>query len=236
MFLEPYYNDSEGKVTFTRLQASNFAKRIADDFNPLHNIDSRRFCVPGDLLFSLILTKYGCSEKMHFTFSGMVTDDVTLIMPANTPRLSLKGENDKEYLSIEHSGNNSKNSELHENLIRSYVNFSGQTFPHILVPLMEEQGVMINPARPMAMYQSMSLELDRLDLSNIELEFDKEKTRFEVNGKRGNVSLAFNLKADQQLIGSGEKHMVISGLKPFEKSAIDKVIEDYIQWKKDYFD
>jgi len=234
MQIEKYYNDSDGKVTFSRLQASDFAKQIADDFNPLHNVKTKRFCVPGDLLFSTVLAKYGCSQQMRFTFSGMVTDDVSLNLPAFSPELSIKGDNDKEYLSVEQSGDNSKDPELRDSLIRSYVAFSGQTFPHILVPLMEEKGVMINMARPMVMYQSMLIDLDRLDLTNIELELDKEKTTFENNGKRGNVCLAFNLIADQKVIGRGEKHMVASGLKPFEESAIKAVIADYAQWKKDY--
>jgi len=127
-----------------------------------------------------------------------------------------------------------KNSELINNLTQSYVSFSGQTFPHILVPLMEDKGVMINPARPMAMYQKMLIDLERLDFSTIELEFDKENTHFDVNGKRGNVCLAFKMLSDQQVVGRGEKHMLLSGLMPFEKSAMDIVIADYVQWKKDY--
>ena len=52
--------------------------------------------------------------------------------------------------------------------------------------------------------------------------------------KRGNVCLAFNLIADQQIIGRGEKHMVVSGLKTYENPVIDSLIADYAQWKKDY--
>ncbi len=235
MLIDRYYNEANSKVTFTRLQASNFAKHIADDFNPLHNIDAKRFCVPGDLLFSLILAKYGCSKQMSFTFSGMVTNEVTLNMPADSPQFSINDDNDKEYLSIEHSGENTSNSELIDNLTRSYVTFSGHAFPHILVPLMEAEGMMINTARPMVMYQSMMIELDRLDLPNVTLELDKEKTIFEVNGKRGNVCLAFNLIADQQIIGRGEKHMLLSGLRPFDKPTIVSLCADYEQWKKGFF-
>ena len=235
MLIDQYYNDNDGKVTFTRLQASNFAKNIADDFNPLHNFDAKRFCVPGDLLFSLVLAKYGCSKQMSITFSGMVTNEVTLNMPEDSPQFSINGDNGKQYLSIEHSGENTNNSELIDNLTRSYVTFSGHTFPHILVPLMDKKGTMINTTRPMVMYQSMMIELDRLDLPNITLELDKEKTTFEDNGKRGNVCLAFNLIANQQIIGRGEKHMVLSGLRPFDQSAIDTLCADYAQWKKDFF-
>ena len=234
MLIEQYYNKADNQVSFTRQQASDFAKQIANDFNPLHDIVSKRFCVPGDLLFALVLAQYGASRHMHFPFSGMVTDEVTLVLPEDSASLTLKGNNDKEYLSIEHSGDNSTNATLIDNLTQSYVTFSGHTFPHILIPLMEEKGVMINPARPMVMYQSMLIDLERLDLEDVELELDKEKTTFDCNGKRGNVCLAFNLIASGENIGRGEKHMVVGGLKPFEKAAIDGVITEYNQWKKEY--
>ncbi len=54
MFLDTYYSDKNGEFSFTREQASNFAKRIAGDFNPIHDEDNKRFCVPGDLLFSVL--------------------------------------------------------------------------------------------------------------------------------------------------------------------------------------
>ena len=234
MLIDQFYNKDGNQVSFTRRQASDFAKQIADDFNPLHDIDSKRFCVPGDLLFAVVLAQYGASKHMRFTFSGMVTDEVTLLLPEESALLTLNGSNDKEYVSVEHTGDNSNNGQLIDNLTQSYVTFSGHTFPHILIPLMEEKDVMINPARPMVMYQSMLIDLERLDLVDVTLEVDKEKTTFDCNGKRGNVCLAFNLISGDEIIGRGEKHMVVSGLKPFEKSVVDGVIAEYDQWKKDY--
>ena len=83
MFLEKFCTRSNGKVSFTRHQASSFAKQIANDFNPLHDEDAKRFCVPGDLLFSLALAKSGLSQQMTFTFSGMVSDGIELTFPDN---------------------------------------------------------------------------------------------------------------------------------------------------------
>ena len=154
MLIDQYYNETNGKINFSRQQASDFAKSIADDFNPIHNIDSRRFCVPGDLLFALVLSKYGVTKHMRFTFSGMVTDQVHLQLPADSPQLSFSGENDKEYLSIEHSGENSADKNLIDALTHSYIKFSGHTFPLILIPLLQGKGVMINPDRPIVMYHA----------------------------------------------------------------------------------
>ena len=234
MLIDQYYNKDDDQVTFTRQQSSDFAKQIAGDFNPLHDLDSKRFCVPGDLLFAMVLAQYGASKQMHFTFSSMVTDEVRLLLPEECALLTLNGSNDREYLTVKQSGDKSTNATLIDNLVSSYVRFSGQTFPHILIPLMEQQGVMINPARPLVMYQSMLINLQRFDLVEIELQFDQEKTRFDCNDKRGNICLAFNLIAHGQIIGHGEKHMVVSGLKPFEKDAVDGIIAEYNQWKKDY--
>jgi hypothetical protein len=234
MLIDQYYNSNENseKISISRQQASDFAKSIADDFNPLHDVETKRFCVPGDLLFSLVLSKYGVSNHMEFTFSGMVTEKVTLNMPVNSPELSFCGDNGKEYLAITTSGSNSSDTELIDSLTRSYVTFSGHTFPHILVPLMKKEGVMINPKRPMLMYQSMLLDIKNFNVRNINLELDHEKTQLVVKGKRGNICLAFNLKSNNEIIGCGEKHMIASGLMAYEQEAIEEIINNHNQWKQ----
>lgn len=70
MFIENFFKKSAHTISFTREQASQFAKEVADDFNPLHDIEAKRFCVPGDLLFSVILSQAAIHKEMTFTFSG----------------------------------------------------------------------------------------------------------------------------------------------------------------------
>ena len=78
MFLQPFYNIDQNveqptaasSLTISAEQGSRFAKTISNDFNPIHDADSKRFCVPGDLLFALVLQRYGLSQKMSFHFPG----------------------------------------------------------------------------------------------------------------------------------------------------------------------
>ena len=58
MFKDFYAQRGE-YVVISAEQASRFAKGVAGDYNPIHNPDARRFCVPGDLLFTLVLVKFG---------------------------------------------------------------------------------------------------------------------------------------------------------------------------------
>ena len=238
MLVSPFYTDSQSAqgatIRFTRQQASAFAKEVADDFNPLHDIDAKRFCVPGDLLFAVMLSKYGVNRHMEFTFSGMVTDEVSLLLPDEAAQMQIAGTNGKEYLRIAHNGENSTNPALIDKLIQCYVTFSGHTFPHLLVPLLQEQQVMINPDRPMVMYESMLIDLARLDASDLSLELDRDNTRLQVSGKRGNVCLAFNLRDNGELIGRGEKHMLVSGLLPFVQERVDYIGGQYNLWKQQY--
>ncbi|WP_019530703.1 DUF3581 family protein [Dasania marina] len=227
MLIDQYYRQEQQQISFTRQQASDFAKNIADDFNPLHDADAKRFCVPGDLLFSLVLAKYGVSQHMQFTFSGMVNDGVELQLPTASSQLSLKDSVGKEYMNIEQTGDNSSNPQLIDTLTQRYVAFSGHTFPHILQPLLQEQNVMINPDRPMVIYESMLIELERLDVSDIELALNMQQTRLETNGKRGKICLAFTLLSDGIEIGRGEKRMLLSGLKPYDQQAVDNLINNY---------
>ena len=157
MNIEEYFQLSDSKLSFTRQQASDFAKKVAGDFNPIHDADSKRFCVPGDLLFSVIIHLYGLRQKMIFNFSGMVGDGTHLILPScDGEHMAILDENDKKYLAIECSGDTSNNPALIQSLTKNYVEFSSQAFPHILVPLMSAQNVMINPDRPLIIYESMS--------------------------------------------------------------------------------
>lgn len=226
MFLESYCSVTDNKISFSRQQGSDFAKQIADDFNPLHDVDAKRFCIPGDLLFSLVLEKSGLSQNMGFTFSGMVSDGIALTFPETiTDSASIIDDNSKEYMKIEATGKCTTNSQSINSLIRAYVEFSGHTFPHILVKLMFENNVMINPTRPMVMYENMFIHLDELDFSDVQLQLTTPSLIIE--GKRGKATLPFDLVADGKVIGHGKKHMLLSGLKDYDQATIDALVSHY---------
>ncbi len=234
MLIDQYYSEQEGCISFSRQQASDFAKQAADDFNPIHDIDAKRFCVPGDLLFSIILAKFGLNSHMQFTFSGMVTEAVELQLPSAASQLQLCDDKGKQYLNVERNENNSDNSALINSLTKAYVTFSGHTFPHILVPLLAEQQVMINPDRPMVIYQSMLIDLDTLDIHSPSLELNRDQTRLDVNGKRGSIKLAFELTDAGKIIGRGEKHMLVSGLKEYDAEVVEALAQMYAERKTAY--
>ena len=233
MFLESYCNVIDNKISFSRQQGSDFAKQVADDFNPLHDVDAKRFCIPGDLLFSLVLEKSGLSQNMGFTFSGMVSDGIALTFPETiTGSASIVDDNAKEYMKIEATGESTTNSQSINALIRAYVEFSGHTFPHILVKLMFENNVMINPTRPMVMYENMFIHLDELDFSDVQLQLTAPSLIIE--GKRGKATLPFDLVANGKVIGHGKKHMLLSGLRDYDQATIDTLVSDYNETKTQY--
>ena len=230
---EKYCNLEGSRLSFTREQASDFAKSVAGDFNTIHDIDSKRFCVPGDLLFSVIIHHYGLRQTMGFSFSGMVSDDVTLILPeVNAREISIYDENDKKYLDVSSDGAHSGNPELIESLTRNYVEFSGHTFPHVLVPLMKENNVMINTERPLVIYDHMRISLDTLDVDRIDLALTENFCR--LYGKRADVALNYDLCCNGEQIGKGQKKMVMSGLREYDQAKIDELVETYGTLKKNY--
>ena len=233
MLLEGFYLEDESGISFTREQASRFAKEIAGDFNPLHDVNAKRFCVPGDLLFSMLLARKGLRQKMMFRFSGMVIDGVPLeIKAVNADECLFVDDKEKEYLRVVCDGEATRDESLIRDLIYHYVEFSGKTFPHILIPLLEKQQVMINPARPMVIYESMEIALERLDLEEIQLEFDD--AQLEVNGKRGTVHLLFRLTSNGKTVGKGDKKMLLSGLRPYDEDVVSALVEEFNKIKGDY--
>lgn len=233
MNIEKYCNLEGSKLWFTRQQASDFAKSVAGDFNGIHDVDSKRFCVPGDLLFSVIIHHYGLRQTMGFSFSGMVGDDDVLILPEVDAReISVYDENDKKYLDISTNGDRSRDPHLIDSLTHSYVEFSGHTFPHVLVPLMRDNNVMINPERPLVIYDHMRISLDTLDLDSVSLAFSGSV--FRLYGKRGDVALNYDLLCNGDVVGKGQKKMVLGGLREYDQATIDVLIAEYTERKQSY--
>ena len=227
MLLSDYYVIDATGLRISADQASSFAKGVAGDFNPLHDPDNRRFCVPGDLLFTALLQHYGVSQQMHFRFSGMVGANVTLQLEEDPgDEYQLRDANGKTYLHIDRGGEVTHDSRLIERLARNYVAFSGRNFPHILVPLLKDQGVMVSIERPMVIYESMGFELKRLDVPSLELRL--AGSTMKVDGRRGEVCLTFEFLCDEAVVGTGSKRLLLSGLRPYEKGGMDRLVSAYL--------
>lgn len=233
MFLKEFYAVQEGSICITAQQASNFAKEVAHDFNPLHDVDAKRFCVPGDLLFSLVLDKYGLSENMQFVFAGMVGHGVLLNFPdSEAEQIDVTDNQGKSYLHIERSGAVLRDKALIEMLIRDYVAFSGQNFPYVLVPLLVKEQVMFNIDRPLVIYESMTLNLQHLNFQQPRLEMLEPE--MEVNGKRATAYLHFQIKDGDELVGSGFKKLAVSGLRQYEAEPLQAFVDEYLARKNTY--
>jgi len=233
MFIENYCSIGNEKISFTRQQGSDFAKQVADDFNPLHNVEAKRFCVPGDLLFSVIIAKAGLHKDMSFNFSGMVNDGITLTFPTQiADSFDIIDDKGKTYLTVEASDEKTHCPALINALTKAYVDFSGHTFPDILVKLMAENNVMINPSRPMVMYQCMKIKLERLDITTLSLKL--AQTSLSIDGKRGDAWLEFDLISEGEVVGHGKKHMLLSGLREYCPDNINALIAQYKESKTKY--
>lgn len=233
MFLSQFHSEDEQGIRVSAEQASQFAKTIAGDFNPIHNPDSNRFCVPGDLLFALVLSRYGVSQRMTFNFAGMVGRDIVLTFPdTGAGEFDVVGHMGKTYLKVSRSGEVTNDPEFIEALIRNYVAFSGHNFPHVLMPMLQAQGVMINPDRPLVIYESMSFDLKHLSVADPKLE--PADSKLEVSGKRGDVTLRFDFVSGVEVVGTGAKKLVVSGLKTYEEEKAQQMIDTYETWKRSY--
>ena len=233
MFLDEFHKAEGNTVRISAQQESRFAKEIADDFNPIHNPDAQRFCVPGDLLFSLVLAKYGISPKMTFIFKGMVGDNDPLdFTPTDANAFDISNGADKVYLRVEREGEILKKPALAETLSRNYVAFSGHNYPYTIQPLLTSQQVMLNPERPLVIYERMLFELDTLDLENPTLE--AKQAELVVNGKRGEVNLNFAIKSVGKIVGHGFKRLLVSGLIPHNDEVAEKLVATYLGLKASY--
>jgi hypothetical protein len=233
MFLDPYHTQAGSRVRISAQQASDFAKRIAGDFNPIHDAGARRFCVPGDLLFALVLSRFGLSQRMDFRFRSMVGDGTLLSLEESAAgQLKVSDDEGKQYLEVNRAGETSLDAEVIEAFTRCYVAFSGKNFPHVLKPLLEEQGVMFNPKRPLVIYDSMGFSLERTDLTDPTLEL--VDSSMDVTGKRGDVRLEFRITDRGEAVGNGSKKLVVSGLSEYDAKAMDDIVAEFYRLKSAY--
>lgn len=230
--IEAYYQAEGELLSFSREQASRFAKAEAGDFNPIHDVEARRFCVPGDLLFSVVLHRIGLYQSMAFEFLQLVTDAHQLRISQNANTFELQDNNDRTCLRIDVSGDRNDDAELARELSRAYIEFSGVTFPYLLVDLMRDNNVMINPSRPLVMYKSMSFSLDRFDSGDMTLDYAGGSVT--ADGKKAEVILPFAINSGEKTLGRGSKEMLLGGLRAFDDKTMESLVDDYNAIKNRY--
>jgi len=230
MLSDRFYSVQDGRIVITAPQASHFAKEIAGDFNPIHDPGARRFCVPGDLLFAIVLSRFGLSANMTFRFRSLLGAGVPLeFRESNSGSVQVCDEAGKVYLEVDRSGESTRDEKVIDDFTHCYVAASGKNFPHTLKPLMESHGVMFNPDRPMVMYESMSFALSHLD--NLQPELALHDAELEVAGKRGNVTLAYHLMSAGKAVGAVSKHLVLGSLREYCPEAMAGIIEEFYRLK-----
>lgn len=233
MFLDRYHDITGGLVRISEQQGSQFAKEVAGDFNPIHDPGARRYCVPGDLLFALILGHYGLYPRMNFDFRGMVTGDLPLRLSADAGRdLQVSDEQGRIYLDVERDGEGIRDAAVTEAFVRRYAAFSGRNFPEFLEPLMREQGMMFNPDRPLVIYDSMAFELTRPVAADVSMELTE--ATLQVNGRRGEEHLRFTVHSGGQPVGHGTKRVLLSGLQPLDEDRLQAFVDDYLQRRQTF--
>ncbi len=209
-----------------------FAKGEAGDFNPIHDIDVRRFCVPGDLLFSVALHNVGVYQSMRFEFMQLVTDAHELEIVQDGEKFLLQDTSGRIYLQVIVAGKKSADADVISELSRAYIEFSGVTFPYLLVDLLRDNEVMINPTRPVVMYKSMAFTLERFETEKLSLDYSGGSLI--ADGKKAKVDLPFGILSGGERIGHGSKEMLLGGLRPYNEELMDTLVEDYNAIKEKY--
>ena len=224
--LSAFYHREGDRLWVDADQGSGFAKRVAGDHNPLHDVDAPRFCVPGDLLFALIAHRYGLAQRFALSFRGMLRADTPLVFPSRPgSEFAIAGDDGREYVHVTHETPLPSDEAARLALIRAYVGCSGETFPDRLCPLLAEAGVMFNPQRPFLVYDSMALELERGP--GIDVAVTSQDASLTVNGKRADVQFDYRIEDGDGVIGHAAKRMVVSGLRDYDDEAMTAVIGAY---------
>jgi len=226
MLIDAYHRSTEDGIRVSANQGCRFAKDVAADFNPIHDADARRFCVPGDLLVAMVLQRQGLVPHMLVRFRGMVGADVPLVFQDDSPEhVRMTDAQGRTFVEVEQSGTPVNDPERIDAFTRQYSAFSGRTFPELLEPLLREHGVMFNPDRPLVFYDSVRLTLDGMPGTSPELGL--ADSQLEVAGRRADAHLTFTITDGGRTIGRGTKTAVVSGLQPWDEARMQDVLARY---------
>lgn len=228
MIVDHFHSREGSLIRISAGQGSQFAKTVAGDFNPIHDADAARFCIPGDLLFALVLRDFGISRRMMLRFRAMVGADVALrYVELGEERVDLLDSTGRVAVEVERRGEVERSPAIIERFIRRYASFSGRNFPEYLEPLLREQAVMFNLERPLVIYDSMAFDLHRLPGPNLTMECSH--SHLTVAGRRGEERLEFTVSDDNGPVGTGVKSVMIGGLKPLDDQRLSAFVDAYRQ-------
>ncbi|MFO7858128.1 MAG: DUF3581 family protein [Ectothiorhodospiraceae bacterium] len=226
MLIDTYNYPDEDGVKVSAKQGCRFAKEVAGDFNPIHDAEARRFCVPGDLLVAMVLRRQGLVPQMRVRFRGMVGADVPLVFQDDSSeQVRMTDAQGRTFVEVEQAGTPIKDPERIDAFTRQYSAFSGRTFPELLEPLLREHGVMFNPDRPLVFYDSVNLTLDATPGTSPELSL--ADSELEVAGRRADAHLTFTITNGGRTIGRGTKTAVVSGLQAWDEARMQDVLARY---------
>ncbi|WP_413699117.1 DUF3581 family protein [Psychromonas sp. KJ10-10] len=85
---------------------------------------------------------------------------------------------------------------------------------------------MFNTNRPLVMYNSMSFEFSSLNFTH-PMGLKLAKSTLDVEPKRANSFLYFDLFDGDKIQGQGIKKLVVAGLKPYQDEAINAFAAQY---------
>lgn len=91
---------------------------------------------------------------------------------------------------------------------------------------------MMNPERPLVIYDHMRISLDTLEIDSIDLTLSD--STFRQYGKRGDIALNYDLSCNGKRVGKGQKKMVVSGLREYDQAGVDGMVDYYAKNKSLY--
>ncbi|MDA8963362.1 DUF3581 family protein, partial [Pseudomonadales bacterium] len=71
-----------------------------------------------------------------------------------------------------------------------------------------------------------SFELDDVHAENISLRLDS--SILDVQGKRGNGVFSFSLISNDKVVGTGQKNLILSGLREYDQNAITELTDNFL--------
>lgn len=214
MDISEYYDCIDGEIHFNDLKASQFAKNVSNDQNPIHDHDNKNYCIPGDLIFSMCADVLGLGSETDLYLHHPIGKNSSIL---------IKEAKDGFYLGRDQSGikifTYRKNGETTDicdtgNFLNCFARVTETLFEDAIHPQLKQKGLMINPSSPSVVLTSISIR--KSENSKPVHKIKPDESVATGNVKRAKVTAKYTMNdLYDNSIGEARKTLFISGLREY---------------------
>lgn len=212
---------------FNAVACDAYARNVVKDFNPIHNHLAKNYCVPGDLIFALMVERGGVHGSMRMDFLNRVGKDSEYIFVSGKAGMALLDRGNKVQAQLIGSGDASVCVKCISAVSDAVLSCTSSYFPYKMMRSLRAENLMLSGCRSLVILKSIEVNVSDLHFaSDLTAVFCSSSLRH--SGRRGTIDAHFQLVGGNgQVLGQVIKTALIIGIERFNGKRSAQYLENY---------